>query len=258
MAIYKKSARFLRAFSSNLAPFRTLPPMNIRYLCLVFLFVATSRLAATELYNLDFTPPEVGSYQVVFGNPTVQSSVGPFTDALVFHAVSTYDQIRLPINSDALQYNIQYDVFGHNLVNSNYIFHMTLDTPEVRSVSLHGGQNRIEVFQPFVLANLGPFANDQVYHFEIRVDLVANLWSVLVDGTQRFSHTYDASDLQSIRFTMSPAVGGTGDAPGTYAALDNVVVTDVPEPGPFALFVIGLVLCGQRAIRGYQDREERR
>jgi PEP-CTERM motif-containing protein len=239
----QKIAGHLYAFLAKYRQLLTTIPMNIRNICLLILFVTAGRLSATELYNLDFTPPEVGSYEVIFGKPTVQSSVGPFTDALVFHAVTTYDQIRLPITADAQQYNIQYDVFTHNLVNSQYTFDIALDTPQVRTVALHGGQNAIEVYQPFAgVTNIGALTNDQVYHFEIRIDLVANVWSVAVDGMQRFSHAFESSELRSLRFTMSPWIANASDAPGTYAALDNVVVTDVPEPSSAALALIGLVV----------------
>jgi hypothetical protein len=218
--------------------------MKTSSLYLLTLFIVAGPLSATELHNLDFTPPEVGIYETVFGSPSVQSSVGPFTDALVFHAVTFYDQIRLPINLSAPRYNIQYDVFTHNLLNSQYAFTMLLDTPEVRNVGFHGVLNDIYAYQPFVgVVNLGPFANDQVYHLEISIDLAANLWSVAVDGTQKFSHTIDASGLESIRFSMAPWTVGASNAPGTYAALDNVTVNAIPEPSSAALVVTGLVFC---------------
>jgi hypothetical protein len=228
----------------------------MKYLCkLIFiaaLAVAGGSVSATELYNLDFTPPEVGTYQTVFGDPSVQSPVGPFADALIFHAVTGYDQIELPIDTAGPRYDIQYDVLAHDLLNSQYAFTILLDTPEVRTVSFHGGLNSIYVFQPFpyTIANLADFANDQVYHFDISVDLEANLWSVAIDGTLMFANPINASSLEDIRFSMAPRIGGAVDAPGTYAALDNVLVSVVPEPSVFSL----LIAAGAPALFLYRRK----
>ena len=53
-----------------------------RLAAMVFLAALAGRGYAEELYNLDFTDPEVGAYKVNFGTPSVQHSVGPFSDAL--------------------------------------------------------------------------------------------------------------------------------------------------------------------------------
>jgi hypothetical protein len=228
--------------------------MKTTRLLLFLLVLGLTRLSATVLYDIDFTPPDTGTYHVVFGSPTVQSSVGPFTDALVFHAVSTYDQISLAINSSAPQFDIQYDVFGHNLVNSLYDFSLTLDTPEVRTIDLNGHTNEIYVYQPSAGdTSLLALTNDQVYHFEIFVNLGANLWTVTINGVQKYSHAFGATSLQALRFTMDPSVGGTGDMPGTYAALDNIKVNAIPEPSAFALIASGLAagLLLRRRGSGY-------
>ena len=206
-------------------------------------------MLATELYNLDFTPPDTGSYSVVFGSPAVQSSVGPLSDALVFHAVTTFDQIALPISVAGSQYNIQFDVLTHQLLDSQYAFSVILDTTDVgvRNTSFHGGLDAIDVYQPspYTDAPVGGFLDDQVYHVSMLVDFQANLWSLAVDGTQLYSNHVNASGLTGLRFSMNPWTGlNPTDAPGTYAAIDNVVVTVVPEPasGVLALCVWAISL----------------
>jgi hypothetical protein len=205
--------------------------------------VATACLSvsATELYNLQFGGSDVGTYQTVFGNPTVQSSVGPFAHALIFHAVATYDQILLPIAVAGPRYDIHYDALVHNLLSSQYSFGILLDTPDVHSLDFHGGLNQLQVYQPYLEENVGAFANDQAYHFDISVDLVAQQWSIAVDGVQVFSNALDETSLQDIRFNIGPTVLGTPNAPGVYAALDNVVVTVVPEPGFVSFCVLGVM-----------------
>ncbi len=178
----------------------------------------------------------------MFGNPTVQSSVGPFANALIFDAVSGYDQIELPVNVAGSGYDIQYDVMSHNLLNSLYAFTILLDTPLVHTVSLDGHQNTISVFQPspYTDENLGFFSDDQVYHFDISVNLQSDIWSLSLDGTQIFSNPYDATGLEDIRFSMDPAIFGVGDAPGTFAALDNVVINVTPEQATGYLPIVSL------------------
>lgn len=208
--------------------------------------------AADVLYNLDFTPPDTGTYQVTFGSPTVQSSVGPFTDALVFHAVTTYDQIQLSLNSGYTSYDVQCDVLMHNVVSSKYDFSVYLDTPEIRYVSFNGLSNILGVYQPNGGMNLGAFANDTAYHLDLAVDLARNRWTVAVNGVQQYANTFNAANLQDIRFSMAPAAAGTANAPSVYAALDNVVVTAVPEAMASTWLAAGL-LAGA-GLRGFRRR----
>jgi hypothetical protein len=61
---------------------------------------------------------------------------------------------------------------------------------------------------------------------------------VRCDGTQLFSNPFNASSLDDIRFGMAPWYAGAADAPTVYGALDNVVVTVVPEPAIFSLLIV--------------------
>jgi hypothetical protein len=208
----------------------------------ISLLLTAGGLPATELYNLDFTPPEVGQYQVVFGTPSVQPMVGPFTDALVFDAVKSYEQIRLPISVAGSRYEFECDLLVHNLRNSDYVFAVLMDTPNVRTVSFDGRLNRIEAFPSFT--NLGSFSNDQVYHLTMILDLGANFWSIALDGIERYRSQADASGLQAIRINMGAPGQTPPDAPGVYAAIDNVRVSVVPEPQSLSLLGFGLFICG--------------
>ncbi|HEY5296628.1 MAG TPA: PEP-CTERM sorting domain-containing protein [Verrucomicrobiae bacterium] len=227
---------------------------HAKVISIAILTTASCSLSATELYNLDFTTDDVGSYETIFGNPSIQASVGPFANALVFHAVTGYDQIELPIGVTGPSYDIQFDVLVHNLLNSQYAFSMYLDTAFATSVDFHGGQNSIDVFQssPYTTENLADFENDQSYHFDISVNLQANLWSVAIDGTQLFSNPVNASSLDDIRFSMAPWYFGAADAPTVYAGLDNVLVSVVPEPSIYSLLIMagaaGLFLLRQKAL----------
>jgi hypothetical protein len=209
------------------------------------LAAAMGQAPANEIYNLDFTPPETGSYQTIFGQPAIQGVVGPFEDAMTFRAVTSYEQIRLNIGNVARQYDIQYDALVHNLTDSQYHFSIHLDydinLTKFQVVSFHGGLNSIYTFSPFQpgSGSIESFANDQVYHFRIQLDFDAQLWSLDIDGVRRFSSGIDGLNLESIRFTTAPWIGGAVNAPASYAAIDNVVVTAIPEPSILALVTLG-------------------
>ncbi len=225
--------------------------------CMFLAVVLPAVSRAIELYNLDFTPPDLGTYQVMAGNPTVQSSVGPFTDALVFDAVSGGEQIRLPIGITAPEYEFQCDVLAHNLLNSDYAFGVFFDTPTVNSVNFHGGLNSVYVYQssPFLNLSLSSLTNDLVYHLDVTLDLQNSDWSVAVNGNSLFSGPLGGLALQDIRFGLAPWIGGAANAPNTYMALDNVIVSAVPEPATAGLAVAGVLLWLNLQRRSNQIRK---
>ncbi len=217
------------------------------------LLLSPAGASAMDLYDLDFTAPEIGVYQVTAGSPAIQASVGPFTDAAVFDAETGGEQIRLPIATAAPRYELQFDLLPHNLLNSDYSFGVYFDTAVVRSVNLHGGLNGIYLYQsaPFLNLSLAVFANESVYHFAIVLDAEASEWSVALNGNSLFSGACDAAALEGIRFGISPWLGGAANAPNTYVALDNVLVSAVPEPSVAALAATGVLLglLGRRKVQ---------
>jgi len=218
---------------------------NLALLTAILLF--PGHLSAADLYNINFDP---GTYESILGPLNVQPSVGPLNNALVMNAAGS-EQIGLTIGIQAPGFHIQYDVFAHNLLNSHYGFGIILDTPEVRRVDFHGDLQTVEVYQPspYTIADVLSFSNDQLYHVDIFVNLQSNRWSVAVDGVQKYSNLFNASDLQSIRFSLAPTRGLISESPGTYVGLDNIVVTIIPEPSSLALTFNGLLvsmLCYRR------------
>jgi hypothetical protein len=217
---------------------------NRKWLWCGLLACLSSALApAEELYYLDFTPPDLGAYQVMAGNPTVQATAGPLTDALVFHAVSGGEQIRLPIGAAASQYDLQCDVLAQNLANSDYAFGIYFDTEALSTVGFSGAVNSIYVYQssPFLSFSLASLNNDSVYHLEVMLDSLNSLGSVAINGTSLFSGPLGGTALQDIRFGLAPWIGGAADAPNTDVALDNVIVS-VPEPTAAALAATAILL----------------
>lgn len=219
--------------------------MSLRPLISIAAIISVgSSVCASELYNLDFQPPEAGTYITIFGSPTIQSSVGPFDRALVFDAVAQYEQIKLPVDVTAPVYRIGFDVLVHGLQGSMYAYTVLLDMlgspyPGVRTFSFHGLFDAIEMIN---LGRVSPFSDDVAYHWEIVADFSGNRLSLTIDQAETFSTTINASALSSIRFNMGPWRSGSADAPGAYAALDNVRVTAVPEPSSFSLLSIALLI----------------
>jgi hypothetical protein len=228
-------------------------------LLIVALWVAAAPAAAraAELYNLDFTPPDSGTYQVTVGNTMVQSSVGPLTDALVFHAMANGEQIRLPIAMPAPGYDLQFDLFAHNMANSDYSFGVFLDGTATRSVNFHGGLNSVYAYQsnPLLNFSLMPLTNDAAYHLDVLLDLQSSAWSLAVNGVPLFDGPLGGAGLPDIRFGLAPWIGGAANAPNTYAALDNVRVTAVPEPSVVGLAASGILLWLHLRHRRFQARK---
>ena len=213
---------------------------------------------AAELYNLDFTPPDLGTYQVMAGSPSVQSTIGTFTDALVFDAVSGGEQIRLPIGTTAPQYELQCDVLTHNLINSDYAFGVYFGTAAVRTVNFDGGLNSIYVYQssPFLNLSLSSLTNDSACHLDVMLDSLNSVWSVAINGNSLFSGSLDSASLTDIRFGLAPWIGGAANAPNTCVALDNVIVSTVPEPAAAGLAAAGVLLWLILQRRNVQIRKQ--
>lgn len=203
--------------------------------------------AQTPLYQLTFDPGAPANYDVVFGAPTPVASFQGLTGALRFRGVSSYDQIRLPIHAVASAYQLDFDVVTQGLVNSKYAFTVLLDTPQVRTLSLHGGLAAFSPYQPspYFVGASAPFADGQPYHVRIRADFAANFWDIAVNGNVLYQNLLNATELHSIRFSLAPWYNQSPTDPNVFAAIDNVVVL-VPEPSGAVL--LGLAL-GALAVR---------
>jgi hypothetical protein len=209
--------------------------------------------AQTTLYNLGFTPDNTDSYQITAGSPTVVSSFDGLTDALLFHATTTYDQIELSIGTPAPKYQVDFDVTTHDLIGSMYEFTLFLDTPEVRTASLHGGLDALEVFQPnpFTSESLQSFADDTIYHLSFLIDLSSDTWGISVDGNPVYQNTFDATELDDIRISMSPWYLNAPDDPNAVAAIGNLQVEAIPEPSVsrIELSAVVIIFVSSKAFR---------
>ena len=231
-------ARSLGRMTISVRAIRSL--IRVAVYCLVVSAFASNRSDATQLYDLNFTPSEVGTYSTVLGSPTVVPTFEGLSDALLFHAVTSYDQIELNLGVGAPGYQIGFDIVCHGVLNSQYDFAAYLDTPQIRSLNFHGGLNSIYVFQPVSGSGiLEPLVDDSIHHVDMTVDVLHNLWTIAVDNTPLYSNSIGAADIQDVRFSMAPWVGGATNSPDTQVAIDNVVISTIPEPAPYALVALG-------------------
>jgi hypothetical protein len=132
-----------------------------------------------------------------------------------------------------------------------------LDTAAVRSLNFDGGLNSIYVYQssPFLNLSLSSLTNNSVYHLDITLDSLNSAWSVAFNGSPLFNGSLDGTSLQDIRFGLAPWIGGAANAPNTYVALDNVIVSAVPEPTVAGLAAAGVLLWLKLQRRNVHTRK---
>ncbi len=167
----------------------------------------------------------------------------------VFSALLANDQSVYPLDPAITEYYISYTANAQQLTGSDYAFTMFIDTPEVRSFSLHGGLNDFRVFIPFGVSdtvnilsngileqsegidNLPNFADDQDYTIEHFLDFANDSWSIHIDGVELYRSSINASSAESLRFSMAPWNGAAdSDAPETTVEVSNfTVLTNLPN-----------------------------
>ena len=215
-------------------------------------FPAVAIPEEVTLFDVDFNgpphslneTPEIGASihhisRMRFGSPTVISEYGALKERpLLFRGRADYDQIGFQIAPGYANYRIEYEVETGNLKDSQFGFSIHLDTPQVRVFELHGGNNRSYRF-PFPLPEeekLNPqlWEDGKKSHYVIEVDIGGNEWRMWQDGIHLFTTPFNATRLESVRFTLSPVYLGAAEDLSVVAAFDNLKITanDDFQPGP--------------------------
>ena len=205
---------------------------------------------AEVFYDIDFESPLhiVGSApttgtgtqtpsSIKFGEPLVKQNFGSMnSQCLVFNQTSsTYDQIRLELGNDQDFYFLSFDISTRNLSDSLSSFDILFDTPQVRAFSF-SGIGKVTVYHPyeFVYKYANDYNDDTLMHVTAEIDLNQNTWAINVNEqlTAYGNNFIDGDDdIESIRFSLSPRIGGISHEPDVYVAIDNLYISNaVPEP----------------------------
>ncbi|WP_071871619.1 RbmA family biofilm matrix protein [Atopomonas hussainii] len=231
--------------------------MPIKVLLTSFTLALVSQWAhAAVLYDVRFSsPPNVeGQSIVVDGTPNTPSKVNmgviemrSNVDGLpgnwaVFNAPNcSYDQMTFTLPAGLQKAYVSWEVSTNNLVNSDNHFSVHLDSTGygARSVSMHGGGNRISLFNHSKYANFANLIDKKSYRFLARVDAASDLLEISIDGNSVHRGTFNNQDLTSVRMNLSPWTGAPkSDCSSTFAALTNVLIYEdpsdlTPPPPPY-------------------------
>ncbi|SEC92564.1 hypothetical protein SAMN05421553_1687 [Pseudomonas anguilliseptica] len=126
---------------------------------------------------------------------------------------------------------VSWDMFPSMLNNSESAFNVHLDSTGygARSLSMHGGQNSIQLFNFGKSATLSSLSNQTKYRVLARVDAASDQLEISINGNPVYSGTFGSPDLTSVRMTLSPWKGGATQCNDSAAALSNVLIYEDPS-----------------------------
>ena len=231
-------------------------------LCVVLPFQAQ---AGTVYFSSDFeSAVDHGStiddngytLRTVFGDPALGTLGSLNGQALILNpsAASSYEQVKLNLGYGASKYHVEFDVESAGLTTSDYSLTLHFDTPTIQNLSFADCcSNSISTFNPNAvnpIGHLGSVSDNTLMHVNINIDLDLAMWTIGIPGVGSGSGGFysDGGDIESLRFSLSPALGGAGADPSVFVGIDNLVVSSVPVPGAAWLFGSAcLMLAGWRA-----------
>lgn len=221
--------------------------MQIKQLSVGLLLATASAFSqAAVLYDVSFaSPPNVNGQSIVIdGTPQTPSKVnmgvvemqtgfaGQPGNWAVFHQLSCgYDQLEFKLPAGLSKGYLQFDLVSESLNNSQSVFSVHFDSSNysARSISWHGGNNRISLFNYGTSSAFGAFASQQKYHVQVHVDAQSNLLEIEINGNQVHQGAFGSPDLSSIRMTLSPNTGGATNCDLPRVAVTNVLAYESPD-----------------------------
>jgi len=227
----------------------------------VAMLVLSAAAHSQVIYDIDFNRlPQVPGIPVVsgtaphhvseilWGTPTVESSVGGLTDQplKLDHSGNNgpfyYDQIQIVMPEiQPSSWDLFFDFTSLGLVGSDSELAVLFDTPAVRNVYFRG-DGHIYLYGPtspyYEETEIGTFSDGEVFRIHVHVDLEGNEWSAYKNGVLLGSTPFfmSGSSLNSIRFSYGLPFGALNDT--STVGIDNIIIA-IPEPG-----TSGMLLCG--------------
>ncbi len=230
--------------------------------CLFLLSIISSANAATIRFSSDFdsavdTGGGVSDSGYVLNHRAGDTSL--VNGALEFNlAHGNYEQVSLSLGGTDKIYRVEFDLMTRNLANSEHSFSLNFDTPTVQNLNFNNCcSNRVTASNPYasdVIRMLGYLADDQSMHVSIEVNLLSSLWSIDVSGVGSGTGGFYSKDggIESLRFGLSTAKGGTLPDPSVYVEMDNlVVVSEVPLPA--TMWLLGTAII---SLVGFRRADE--
>lgn len=228
----------------------------------LFVFAIAIPAHAEVFYNIDFESPvhSVGAVpdvgigidtpsEIRFGDPKVMQGFGAISSqCLVFNqTVPEYDQIRLDLGKDQDYYFLSFDISTRNLDNSLSAFTINFDTPYVRNIYFNG-KGMVRPFAPYSGVNTYgyDFNNETLMHVTAEIDLRQEKWEIKINDRLAVDGKFYGSDIESIRFNLSTSTGAIDYEPSVYVAIDNIFVSNVPEPCSLVLLSLGGLILRRR------------
>jgi hypothetical protein len=241
---------------------------------LINILQLSSLRAGDLLYDIDFSSPlnQVGSQMTInsggsvpfrtaseskFGEQIVMSQWGALNEqpAVLVPGKSGsltlygYSQIVLNMSQFNYQaYKINFDLCITQLNQGTWDgFDFMLDVPVTTPVSFENDGRILADFQYPV----GRFSLNEKINVSVLVDLLKNTWSIQCNSNSysgQFFYPYPVhptlpTSINSIRFNLADDFG---DNIVSGAAIDNIKVYGIPEPGKFLLVGIGGLLLRKR------------
>ena len=183
----------------------------------------------------------------VFGDVSLGNFGSLTGTALVFNPnVESYEQVSLTLGSGFNRYRIEFDMETQGLTGSGYSFAMLADTQTVQT--LHFADccsDDISMWSgaPPTTTSIGTLSDNTLMHVTVDIDLAYGYWMTNVSGVGSNVAPFHASDgdIFSLRFSLSPALGGVGMNTNVFVGMDNLIVSSVPLPAAIWLFGTGLL-----------------
>ena len=223
-------------------------------ICIISLMFVGNTFAVTVHFDSNFETAidtgnsivdSSGNLSQIFGDVSLSTFGSMDGAAMLFNPnVHSYEQVELILGAGASSYHIEFDILTQGLAGTGYAFTMIADTPTVQTLSFGDCcSDSIKLGNGISTSRFGVVTNDTLMHVTVDINLISSLWTADISGVGSTTTMFNSSggDVDSLRFSLAPALGGLGLDSNVFVGIDNLVVTSVPIPSAIWLFGSGLI-----------------